>query len=191
MVPKDENELRHMLFTALRHPGPTAIRYPRGRGLGVSLDPDYRVLPIGEAEVVREGNDLMIIALGTMVNPSMEAAEILDREGLSSCVVNCRFVKPLDPRLADHARSIGKVIVVEENIKQGGLSSAVLELFSDNDLTNICVKRMGLPDQFIEHGPVEVLRSKYGLDRDGILKTARDLVETRKRAVFSLAGKIS
>ncbi len=191
MAPKDENELRHMLFTALQHPGPTAIRYPRGRGLGVSLDPEYRVLPIGEAEVVREGNDLMIIALGTMVRPSLEAAEILDREGLSSCVVNCRFVKPLDPKLADHARSIGKVIVVEENIKQGGLSSAVLELFNDNDLTNVCVKRIGLPDQFVEHGPVEVLRAKYGLDRDGILKTARDLVEARKGAILSLAGKLS
>jgi len=190
MAPKDENELRHMLFTALQHPGPTAIRYPRGRGVGVSLDPEYRVLPIGEAEVVREGNDLMIIALGTMVGPSLEAAEILDREGLSSCVVNCRFVKPLDPKLADHARSIGKVIVVEENIKQGGLSSAVLELFNDNDLTNVCVKRIGLPDKFVEHGPVEVLRAKYGLDRDGILKTARDLFEASKRAVFSLAGKI-
>jgi 1-deoxy-D-xylulose-5-phosphate synthase len=91
MVPKDENELRHMLFTALQHPGPTAIRYPRGRGLGVSIDPEYRVLPIGESEVVRDGNDLMIIALGTMVNPSLEAAEVLDREGLSSCVVNCRL----------------------------------------------------------------------------------------------------
>ena len=180
MAPKDENELRHMLFTALQHPGPTAIRYPRGRGVGVSLDPEYRVLPIGEAEVVREGNDLMIIALGTMVGPSLEAAEILDREGLSSCVVNCRFVKPLDPKLADHARSIGKVIVVEENIKQGGLSSAVLELFNDNDLTNVCVKRIGLPDKFVEHGPVEVLRAKYGLDRDGILKTARDLFEASK-----------
>jgi 1-deoxy-D-xylulose-5-phosphate synthase len=191
MAPKDENELRHMLFTALQHPGPTAIRYPRGRGVGVSLDPEYRVLPIGEAEVVREGNDLMIIALGTMVGPSLEAAEILDREGLSSCVVNCRFVKPLDPKLADHARSIGKVIVVEENIKQGGLSSAVLELFNDHDLTNVCVKRIGLPDKFVEHGPVEVLRAKYGLDRDGILKTARDLFEARKGAIFSRAGQLS
>jgi 1-deoxy-D-xylulose-5-phosphate synthase len=191
MAPKDENELRHMLFTALRHPGPTAIRYPRGRGLGVSLDPEYRALPVGEAEVVRDGNDLMIIALGTMVNPSLEAAEILAREGWSSCVVNCRFVKPLDPKLADYAKSIGKVIVVEENIKQGGLSSAVLELFNDHDLTNVCVKRMGLPDKFVEHGPVEVLRAKYGLDRDGILKTARDVVEAGKGTILSLAGQLS
>jgi 1-deoxy-D-xylulose-5-phosphate synthase len=188
MAPKDENELRHMLFTALQHPGPTAIRYPRGRGLGVSLDPEYRVLPIGEAEVVREGNDLMIIALGTMVEPSLEAANILEQEGFSSCVVNCRFVKPLDPRLPDYARSIGRVIVVEENIKQGGLSSAILELFNDHDLTATRVKRIGLPDKFVEHGPVEVLRAKYGLDRDGILKTARDLLEAKKGAIFSRAG---
>jgi 1-deoxy-D-xylulose-5-phosphate synthase len=191
MAPKDENELRHMLFTALQHPGPTAIRYPRGRGLGVALDPEYRVLPVGQAEVVREGNDLLIVALGTMVGPSLEAAEILDHEGFSSCVVNCRFVKPLDPRLADYARSIGKVIVVEENIKQGGLSSAVLELFSDHDLTNTRVKRIGLPDLFVEHGPVAVLRAKYGLDRDGILKAAKSLVEARKGTIFSVAGKMS
>ena len=191
MAPKDENELRHMLFTALQHPGPSAIRYPRGRGLGVSLDPEYRVLPVGEAEVVREGKDLMIIALGTMVAPSLEAAGILEQEGFSSRVINCRFVKPLDPKLADYARSIGKVIVVEENIKQGGLSSAVLELFNDHDLTNIRVKRIGLPDKFVEHGPVGVLRAKYGLDRDGILKAAKDLVEARKGAIFSLAGKMS
>jgi 1-deoxy-D-xylulose-5-phosphate synthase len=82
------------------------------------------------------------------------------------------------------------VIVVEENIRQGGLSSAVLELFNDHGLTNVCVKRMGLPDQFVEHGPVEVLRAKHGLDRDGILKTARDLVEARKGTVLSLAGKM-
>jgi len=188
MAPKDENELRHMLYTALQHPGPAAIRYPRGRGVGVSLDPGYRVLPIGEAEVVREGKDLIILALGTMVGPSLEAAKTLEQEGLSVGVVNCRFVKPLDPRLADYARSVGKVIVVEENIRQGGLSSALLELFNDQEVRDVSVKRIGLPDKFVEHGPVEVLRAKYGLDREGILKTARELVEASKGAIFSTVG---
>ncbi len=186
MAPKDENELRHMLYTALKHPGPTAIRYPRGRGVGRPLEPGYRLLSIGVAEVVKEGNDLMIIALGTMVGASLEAAEILGQEGVSVCVINCRFVKPLDPKLIDFARSTGKVMVVEENIIQGGLGSAVLELFNDHDLRNVSVKRIGLPDKFVEHGPVEILRAKYGLDKEGILKAARNLLEMRKESVLSV-----
>jgi 1-deoxy-D-xylulose-5-phosphate synthase len=176
MAPKDENELRHMLFTALKHSGPVAIRYPRGRGLGVSLDREYRVIPIGESEVLKEGKDLTLIALGSMVQPSLEAAAEMEKEGLSATVINCRFVKPLDKKLADYARRNGKVLVVEENIQQGGLGSAVLELFSDAGLREVTVKRLGLPDSFVEHGPVEVLREKLGLDKTGIIKAARGLL---------------
>jgi 1-deoxy-D-xylulose-5-phosphate synthase len=175
MAPKDENELRHMLYTALRHSGPVAIRYPRGTGLGVPSDPEYKVIPIGESEILREGKDLLIMALGSMVSPAMEAATILEKEDLSVGVVNCRFVKPLDKTLADQARAVGKVLVVEENIRQGGLGSAVLEFFNDMDLKDVRLKRIGLPDKFVEHGPVALLREKYGLDRSGILKEARDL----------------
>jgi len=176
MAPKDENELRHMLFTALNHTGPTAIRYPRGRGAGVALDPEYKVLPMGESELLKEGKDLTLIALGSMVLPSLEAAAELEKEGLSATVVNCRFVKPLDNRLADYSRKTGKVLVVEENILQGGLGSAVLERFSDLGLSEVTVKRLGLPDRFVEHGPVEVLREKLGLDKAGILKAAKSLL---------------
>jgi 1-deoxy-D-xylulose-5-phosphate synthase len=176
MAPKDENELRHMLFTALKHSGPVAIRYPRGRGLGVSLDREYRVIPIGESEVLKEGKDLTLIALGSMVQPSLEAAAEMEKEGLSATVINCRFVKPLDKKLADYARRNGKVLVVEENIQQGGLGSAVLELFSDVGLREVTVKRLGLPDSFVEHGPVQVLREKLGLDKTGIVKAARALL---------------
>jgi len=176
MAPKDENELRHMLFTALKHSGPVAIRYPRGRGLGVSLDREYRVIPIGESEVLKEGKDLTLIALGSMVQPSLEAAAEMEKEGLSATVINCRFVKPLDKKLADYARRNGKVLVVEENIQQGGLGSAVLELFSDVGLREVTVKRLGLPDSFVEHGPVQVLREKLGLDKTGIIKAARALL---------------
>lgn len=175
MAPKDENELKHMLYTALRQSGPVAIRYPRGRGMGVPLDQEYRVIPIGEAERLKEGKDVLIIALGSAVMPSLEGAMILEQEGISVGVVNCRFVKPLDRRLVDDARSAGKVLVVEENIRQGGLSSAILELFSDAGLRNVTVRRVGLPDRFVEHGPVEILRQKYGLDTTGIVKEARDL----------------
>jgi len=182
MAPKDENELRHMLFTALNHTGPVAIRYPRGRGLGVSLDPEYRIIPIGESELLKEGKDLTLIALGSMVLPSLEAAVEMEKEGVTATVVNCRFVKPLDKRLADYARKTGKVLVVEENIQQGGLGSAVLELFSDTGLKEVTVRRLGLPDSFVEHGPVGVLREKYGLDKAGIMKAARALFATDRSA---------
>jgi 1-deoxy-D-xylulose-5-phosphate synthase len=176
MAPKDEDELRHMLFTAIHHTGPAAIRYPRGFGLGVPLDPEYRLIPIGESELLKEGKDLTLIALGSMVSPCLEAAKDLEEEGLSATVVNCRFVKPLDRRLVDYSGKTGKVLVVEENILQGGLGSAVLELFNDMGLREVTVKRLGLPDSFVEHGPVRVLKEKLGLDKAGILKAARALL---------------
>lgn len=175
MAPKDENELRHMIFTALKQSGPVAIRYPRGNGLGVTMDTDYQTLPIGQSELLKEGKDLFIMALGNMVSPSMEAAELLEKEGLSVGVVNCRFVKPLDKKLAEYAESTGKVLTVEENVRQGGLGGAILELFSDLYVRDVRLKRLGLPDRFVEHGPTAILREKYGLDTSGIAKEAREL----------------
>ena len=175
MAPKDENELRHMLYTALQHHGPVAIRYPRGKALGVPMDPEYKKIPWGQAEILRQGNDLLILALGSTVQPSLEAAIDLERDGFSVCVVNCRFVKPLDKRLGELATSTGRVLVVEENIRQGGLGGALLELFNDIGIENVRVKRIGLPDKFVEHGPTSLLREKYGLDASGILKGAREL----------------
>ena len=176
MAPKDENELRHMIYTALQQPGPTAIRYPRGKGLGVPMDPDYKIIPIGQAEILRQGKDLIVLALGSAVYPSLDAAASLEKEGLSVGVVNCRFVKPIDVRLADLASSTTRVLVVEENVRQGGLGGAVLELFNDMNLSNVRVKRIGLPDKFVEHGPSGLLKEKYGLDTSGIIKEAKDLV---------------
>ncbi len=177
MVPKDENELRHMLYTALQHDGPVAIRYPRGRGIGVPMDTEYKTIPIGEPEVLREGNDLQILAIGSMVYPSLNAAVALEKEGLSVGVVNCRFVKPLDKGLVDIVSSSGRVLVVEENIRQGGFGGAILEFFNDLGLKNMSVKRIGLPDKFVEHGPQNILREKYGLDSAGIIREARDLIK--------------
>ena len=176
MVPKDENELRHMLYTALQHDGPVAIRYPRGRGIGVPMDMKYKTIPIGKAEILQEGNDLQILAIGSMVYPSLNAAATLENEGLSVGVVNCRFVKPLDKGLVDIVSSSGRVLIVEENIRQGGFGGAILELFNDLGLKNMSVKRIGLPDKFVEHGPQDILREKYGLDSAGIIKEARDLL---------------
>jgi 1-deoxy-D-xylulose-5-phosphate synthase len=176
MAPKDENELRHMLYTALQHPGPVAIRYPRGKGVGAAIDPEYKLLPIGQAEVLKEGKDLQILALGSMVAPSLEAAAVLEKEGVSAGVVNCRFVKPLDHGLVDIAAASGRVLAVEENIRQGGFSGALLELFNDAGLRDVRVRRIGLPDKFVEHGPQDLLRAKYGLDSAGILREAKSLL---------------
>ncbi|MBE9569947.1 MAG: 1-deoxy-D-xylulose-5-phosphate synthase [Proteobacteria bacterium] len=181
MAPKDENELRQMLYTALKHPGPVAIRYPRGKGLGVPIDTKYQKIPIGQSETLREGKDLLILALGNMVYPSMEAAADLEKEGLSVGVVNCRFVKPIDPGLGELSTSIGRVLVVEENIRQGGLGGAVLELFSDLGIVNVHMRRIGLPDKFVEHGASPLLREIYGLDTTGILKEARDFCQQAQK----------
>lgn len=175
MAPKDENELRHMIYTALNHSGPVAIRYPRGNGLGVPIDTEYHKIPIGEAEVLKEGKDLLIIALGSMVAPSLEAAEALKKDGLSVGVINSRFAKPLDKKLTDYAKAAGTVLVVEENIKQGGFGSAVLELFADKGVRNLNIKLLGIPDLFVEHGAVSILKEKYGLDSSGIVKEAKEL----------------
>ena len=168
MAPKDENELGNMLYTALQHEGPIAIRYPRGNGVGVPLDSEYKAIPIGEAEMVREGKDLVLFALGSMVYPSLDAAEMLAKEGLNVGVVNCRFAKPLDRKLLNIATDSGRVLVIEENARQGGFGSAILEFFNDEGLDDVVVRRMGLPDKFVEHGTPAELKEKYGLDSSGI-----------------------
>jgi len=153
-----------------------AVRYPRGKGVGVDMDPEYKKLPMGEAEILREGNDIQIFAIGSMVAPSMVAAAVLEKEGISVGVVNCRFVKPLDSGLVDIAAASGRVLTVEENIRQGGFGGAVLELFNDAGLRDVRMRRIGLPDKFVEHGPQNVLRAKYGLDSAGVLREAMSLL---------------
>jgi 1-deoxy-D-xylulose-5-phosphate synthase len=175
MAPKDENELRHMLYTALQQPGPVAIRYPRSKGIGVAMDKSYKNIPLGEAEILRQGEDVLILAIGSIVNPAMEAAAQMEKEGFSACVVNCRFVKPLDRKLGKLAGSIGRVVIAEENTRLGGLGGALLELLNDMGIENVRIKRIGLPDRFIEHGPAALLRENYGLDTAGILKEAKAL----------------
>ncbi len=181
MAPKDENELRNMLYTALRHEGPIAIRYPRGNGVGVPLDSEYQLIPIGEAEVLREGKDLAIFALGSMVYPSLDAAEMLAGEGLNAGVINCRFAKPLDRKLLEIASACGRVLVVEENTRSGGFGSAILEFFNDEGLDNVRVSRMGLPDKFVEQGSPAELKKKYGLDSSGIFKEAKDFCQRAEK----------
>jgi len=175
MAPKDENELRHMLYTALNAHSPVAIRYPRGKGVGVPIDNEYAKIPIGESEILTEGNECLILALGNMVHPSLDAAMDLKKEGYSVSVVNCRFVKPLDQRLSDMAANIGKVLIVEENTLQGGFGGGILEFFADQGLSNVIIKRLGIPDIFIEHGPQDLLREQCGIDKKKIIEEVRKL----------------
>ena len=178
MAPKDENELRDMLFTAVEHPGPVALRYPRGRGLGVAFSSTLSKVPIGKAEVLAEGEDLLILALGASVYPALEAAKELAQQGFSATVVNARFIKPLDENLIlSLAAKHGRVLTVEENVLAGGFGSAVLELLADQGLFGVSVKRLGIPDVFVEHGTQDILRKKYELDAAGILKNALAVLE--------------
>jgi 1-deoxy-D-xylulose-5-phosphate synthase len=178
MAPKDEDELRHMLYTAVAHTGPVALRYPRGRGVGVPFSSTLQKIPIGKAEVLREGEDLLIMALGPSVHPALEAADRLRERGFSATVVNARFVKPLDENLIlTLAARCGRILTVEENVVAGGFGSAVLELLADRGLQGLTVKRLGIPDVFVEHGATDILRQKYGLDAPGILQAALALLD--------------
>jgi 1-deoxy-D-xylulose-5-phosphate synthase len=177
MAPKDENELRQMLATALQHDGPVAIRYPRGTAMGVALESPVAALSIGKAELLKEGDDVVILALGRCVSEGLKAHARLAERGVRATVVNCRFVKPIDVDLiAGVARRVPRIITVEENVRQGGFGSAVLEALNDQGITQVAVERLGVPDIFVEHGAPDVLRAKYGLDADGIVKAAARLM---------------
>ena len=181
MAPKDENELRHMLVTAISHPGPIALRYPRGMGLGVKLDATLRPLEIGKSEIIAEGEDCLLLAIGSMVARAMAARKLLLTHGIAPTVVNLRFAKPLDrSTLLPLARRIPRVITLEENVLAGGLGSAVSECLHDAGLPNIRLQRIGIQDRFIEHGPCSLLLSRYGLDARGIAQTVtRFLADVR------------
>ena len=181
MVPKDEDEFQHMIKTAIECPTPVAFRYPRGRGVGVKREILLKSIDIGKGEVLREGNDVLILAIGSTVYPSLRAAERLEGSGIHTAVINSRFLKPLDGDLICHwAQRTGKILTVEENVLQGGFGSAVLELLHEKGLSSIQMKRLGIPDVYVEHGQQSLLRAKYGIDEDGIFKGVMEMVELRQ-----------
>jgi 1-deoxy-D-xylulose-5-phosphate synthase len=169
MSPKDENELRDMLFTAVEYSeGPIALRYPRGNGLGVALKQDFDLLPIGKGEILREGNDVAILAIGEMVDPSLKAAALLEAEGIQATVVNMRFVKPLDGNLLRSvAARFSRVVTVEDNARIGGFGSAVAEFFAAERITGVRLLNHGVPDRFIDHGTPAELQSDLRFDPRG------------------------
>jgi 1-deoxy-D-xylulose-5-phosphate synthase len=178
MAPKDENELRHMLKTAVYSGVPMALRYPRGAGYGVEMDAELISLEIGRGEQLTEGADLTIIAIGATVYPALEAAETLRLNGIKAGVINARFVKPLDADLIiSSAKATGRIMTVEENALQGGFGSAVLELLFDNNLQHVKVRRVGIPDRYIEHGSQAQLRKDVGIDAAGITAAALEFMK--------------
>ena len=177
MAPKDENELARMLFTAVNHDGPVALRYPRGIGTGVKIEENPKPLEIGKAQVIEEnGDDLLIIAIGKSVCEAVKAANILKDKGINTTIINARFVKPLDTELLiKYTLKIKKIITVEEHVLDGGFGSAVLEMMIDNGVTGFCLKRIGIKNRFVEHGPQDILKNAYEIDSQAVVKSALKL----------------
>lgn len=180
MAPKDEDELQHMLYTSVNYNGPSAIRYPRGVGMGVEIRPQFKLLDIGKGEILSEGNDVAIIAAGSMVYPSMETAGILKKNGIYATVVNARFIKPLDESLIlELASKCGNIITVEEGALSGGFGSSVLEVLERHSVSDVRVKRIGLPDRFIEHGSIKELHNIYGLDAEEMARESLRFIKAQ------------
>ena len=186
MVPKDEDELADMMYTAMLHDGPSAIRYPRGAGPGVAVKAEPKALAIGVAEVVQDGHDVAIFGLGAMLPEARRLAAMLEQEGFSVAVINPRFAKPVDRAcVSEYGRHCGLLITLEDHVLAGGFGSAVLETANELELA-VPVVRVGWPDSFIEHGKVEALREKYGLTAEAAMEKARPYLvamESRRLAL--------
>jgi 1-deoxy-D-xylulose-5-phosphate synthase len=181
-APRDENELRHLLFTGIQSGMPFAIRYPRGNGIGISLDSPLREILPGTAEIMRHGSDILMIAVGRMVYNAIEAARKLSTEGIEATVIDARYIKPLDVDLIkSEAEKIGRVITIEDNVLAGGFGSLIAETLVDNKLDGIPILRIGLPDKEIEHGEVNILDSLFGLDPASIYRRSREFIRTTRR----------
>ncbi|MCY7335789.1 MAG: 1-deoxy-D-xylulose-5-phosphate synthase [Chamaesiphon sp.] len=188
MAPKDEGELQRMVVTGINHTaGPIAMRYPRGNGYGVPLmDEGWEELPIGKGEILRRGDDVLMIAYGSMVHPTLQAAQLLSEHGISATVINARFAKPLDTELfAPLARSIGKVVTVEEGCLMGGFGSAIAESLLDLDVV-VPIKRIGVPDILVEHATPDESLGSLGLTSSQIAETVRNTFFMQKPVAVSV-----
>ncbi len=179
MMPKDENEGQHMVKTAIEYDeGPIVMRYPRGNGLGVPMDETLRPIPIGSWEVLREGHDGVILTFGTTIPMALEAANLLFTKGIQVKVVNARFIKPLDTAMLDMIFATGMpIITVEEAVLAGGFGSAVLEYAHDTLRTAVPIRRMGIPDHFIEHGNVDELLAEIGMTAGHLVENMESFIK--------------
>ncbi|TVY11509.1 1-deoxy-D-xylulose-5-phosphate synthase [Paenibacillus cremeus] len=183
MMPKDENELRHMLKTAVDYnDGPIAVRYPRINGLGVPMDEPLKAIPIGTWEVLHQGSDAVILAVGPMIPIALEAAEQLAKEGVSVRVVNARFIKPMDESmLLQLAKEDIPVITLEEGAQMGGFGSGVLEYYSSQGVYGMRIKMIGVPDYFVEHGSIPEQRQEVGLTAERLVSELQALVPRKRQ----------
>ncbi|MBU5214291.1 1-deoxy-D-xylulose-5-phosphate synthase [Heyndrickxia oleronia] len=184
MMPKDENEGQHMVNTAIQYDdGPIAMRFPRGNGYGVPMDRELRTIPIGTWEILREGKDAAILTFGTTIPMALEATNLLQKQGLSVKVINARFIKPMDENMLHDLLSLNlPILTIEEAVLQGGFGSAVIEYAHDHGFTNT-IDRMGIPDQFIEHGSVNQLLQEIGMTTEEVVKKVQAIApKIQKRA---------
>ncbi len=181
MSPKDESELRDMLYTATEYgKGPVTLRYPRGNGVGVPLKEGFDLIPIGKAETLKSGHDVAILAIGSIVQNAMKAAEILAEDGVTAEVVNMRFVKPLDTGLLDAiAVRFTSVVTIEENVVTGGFGSGVAEYFASKNSPHLRIRIHGVPDRFVDHGSPDELQKEVSLDPAGIASVVQEFLGTR------------
>lgn len=177
-APKDESEMRDILHTCIQHQGPAAMRYPRGNGFGLDISESPKLIPVGKSEILREGGDVAILALGTMSYAAMGAAELLDKSDINATVVNARWIKPLDSEMIlSLVEKHSLIVTVEEAYLAGGFGSAVLELLEEKGLQDqVKIVRMGIPDRIVTHGDAKLLLAKYGLDADGIYMKVKEKV---------------
>lgn len=183
MMPKDENEGQHMVKTAIEYnDGPIALRYPRGNGYGVPMDKEMKTIPIGSWEVLKEGKDVAILTFGTTIPMAMDAAKELEQAGIDVKVVNARFIKPLDVDMLHEllAKKV-PILTIEEAVLQGGFGSAVLEFASENKYLDVEIDRMGIPDQFIEQGSVDLLLEEIHLTKEEAVERLRKLANSNKK----------
>jgi 1-deoxy-D-xylulose-5-phosphate synthase len=183
MMGKDEKEFRNLLYTSLHMEGPTAVRFPRGSGVGVSIDEGFELIEEGTWEILEEGSECAILAVGPMVQLALKAAEQLAKEGLKPYVINARFIKPLDEKLLVRFAEQGlKLITVEEHALAGGFGSAIMEFYNEQEITHMAIKRLGVPDAFIEHGSVQEQRAEVGLTIENIMHHVKEMY-TKQRKV--------
>lgn len=173
-----------MVYTAVKYDdGPIAMRFPRGNGYGVTLDDELKEIPIGSWEVLKDGKDAAILTFGTTIPMALEARKKLEKTGIQAMVVNARFIKPLDEKLLNRIFEKGlPVLTVEEGVLQGGFGSSVLEFAHDNGYSNQ-IMRLGIPDQFIDHGEVHELLNEIGLTSDHIVQTIRTMLQKQKKGL--------
>lgn len=183
LMAKDENELQHLIYTAVKHKGPIAVRFPRGNGIGVKMDEQLKEIPIGTWEVLRDGSDVALISFGPMLQEALKAADELETYGIYARVINARSIKPLDENmLIELSKEEIPIVTIEEAALQGGFGSAVLE-FANSKKLPMYIERMGIPDEFIEHGSVSQLLKDIGLTKENIVELVKSINKKHLRAL--------